>query len=64
MAEDVDSDALAMLILNKHHAGVKVITWLYFEVTLWGVKPKDNTVRKRDCLYVSVFFKRSPPDYL
>ncbi|KAB1218425.1 Chaperonin CPN60-like 2, mitochondrial [Morella rubra] len=24
VAEDVDSDALAMLILNKHHAGVKV----------------------------------------
>ncbi|KAK7392610.1 hypothetical protein VNO78_21054 [Psophocarpus tetragonolobus] len=24
-AEDVESDALAMLILNKHHAGLKVI---------------------------------------
>jgi len=25
VAEDVESDALAMLILNKHHAGLKVI---------------------------------------
>lgn len=25
VAEDVDSDALAMLILNKHRAGLKVI---------------------------------------
>lgn len=24
VAEDVESDALAMLILNKHHAGLKV----------------------------------------
>lgn len=34
VAEDVESDALAMLILNKHHAGLKVImwdsSWLYF----------------------------------
>ncbi|CAN1785785.1 Chaperonin CPN60-like 2, mitochondrial [Linum perenne] len=27
VAEDVDSEALAMLILNKHHAGVKVIIY-------------------------------------
>ncbi|GLT77877.1 hypothetical protein SLA2020_494320 [Shorea laevis] len=24
VAEDVDSEALALLILNKHHAGIKV----------------------------------------
>ena len=34
MAEDVESDSLSMLVLNKHHAGLKVITWLYLEVTL------------------------------
>lgn len=33
VAEDVDSEALSLLILNKHHAGVKVIAWLYFAVT-------------------------------
>jgi hypothetical protein len=37
VAEDVDSEALSLLILNKHHAGVKVIDWLYFAVTLYGV---------------------------
>jgi hypothetical protein len=37
VAEDVDSEALALLILNKHHAGIKVIAWLYSAVTLYGV---------------------------
>ena len=27
VAEDVESDALAMLILNKHHAGLKVLSY-------------------------------------
>ena len=40
MAEDVDSDALAMLILNKHHAGLKVITQLFLEVALQCVTSK------------------------
>ena len=35
VAEDVESDALAMLILNKHHAGLKVIAcyivYLFFK---------------------------------
>lgn len=39
MAEDVDSEALAMLILNKHRAGLKVIR-LYLEVTLRVVMPE------------------------
>lgn len=30
VAEDVESDALAMLILNKHHGGVKVIACYIF----------------------------------
>lgn len=38
VAEDVESEALAMLILNKHHAGVKVIDWLSFEVTYIGIQ--------------------------
>lgn len=38
VAEDVESDALAMLILNKHHAGVKVINWRSFEVTYIGIQ--------------------------
>lgn len=29
VAEDVDSDALAMLILNKHHGALKVIVSFY-----------------------------------
>lgn len=29
VAEDVESDALAMLILNKHRAGIKVLNFLY-----------------------------------
>lgn len=34
VAEDVDSDALAMLILNKHHAGLKVTGSCGFYVLL------------------------------
>lgn len=34
VAEDLESDALAMLILNKHRAGVKVIT-SYFTVQIY-----------------------------
>lgn len=31
VAEDVESDALAMLVLNKHRAGVKVIAYPPFQ---------------------------------
>ncbi|KAJ0095630.1 hypothetical protein Patl1_15730 [Pistacia atlantica] len=38
VVEDVESDALAMPILNKHHTGVKVINRLSFEVTYIGIQ--------------------------
>lgn len=34
VAEDVESDALAMLILNKHRAGLKVMTCPCFQVSV------------------------------
>lgn len=40
VAEDVERDALAMLILNKHHAGVKVINrplFIYLYNMRWCV---------------------------
>jgi chaperonin GroEL (HSP60 family) len=40
VAEDVDSDALAMLILNKHRAGLKVIN--VFILIVGFVVTSDN----------------------
>lgn len=37
VAEEVESNALAMLILNKHHAGVKVIIWPLF-IYLYNIR--------------------------
>lgn len=35
VAEDVESDALAMLIINKHRAGVKVRDCIALEPHYW-----------------------------
>lgn len=47
VAEDLESDALAMLILNKHHGGVKVKDQLCFEATYlaYHLRWKKNLIR-------------------
>lgn len=70
VAEDVESDALAMLILNKHHAGLKVCAIkapgfgdnrkasLDDLAVLTGaeVKKKKKNSQDTTCVYVSLTF--------
>lgn len=55
VAEDVESDALAMLILNKHHAGLKVgFILVIFPITFWFNKLDCLILASSDFRFVSV----------